>query len=98
MIELEIARHGLRLRVGRWHFRTWRSYVMKLPNGYRSPVPVYAVEFVDEDGDSFQLGVFFDLEIAEACRAQLEAEGRFPELSINYLAVHSRLKDWEWDR
>lgn len=72
---------------------------MKLPNGYRTPLHVYAVQFQDEsDGRSIQLGVFFDEKVAQACLAQLEAEGRYPELAINYMTVHSRLKDWEWNR
>lgn len=72
---------------------------MKLPDGYRSPVSVYAVECVDEDdGSSHQLGVFFDEEVARACRAQLRAEDRLRETVINYLPVHSRLEDWERDR
>lgn len=72
--------------------------MMKLPTGYRSPIPAYSVEVQTEEGSAGQLGVFFNLNVAEACRTQLLTEGRFPELAINYMVVHSRLKDWEWDR
>lgn len=71
---------------------------MKLPSGYRTPVHVYVVESEHEDdGNYYQVGAFLDETEAEACRQQLEAEG-FAGLVINHLTVHSRLKDWEWDR
>jgi hypothetical protein len=96
--EVQDARH-IRLRVGRWQFRTWRSRVMRLPNGYRPAEVCYAVELHDdEDGNSLgQVGAFFTLEAAEACLAQLESEGR-TNLVINLIPVHLRLEDWQFDR
>lgn len=96
VFELALDRKSAYLRIGRWTFRTWRSYVIKLPSGFRSPLPVYAVQ-LDDDGEAAQLGVFFDLEMAEACLAQLESEGH-ADLVINHMSVHSRLEDWKWDR
>ncbi|MFD6163140.1 hypothetical protein ACFWF7_21935 [Nocardia sp. NPDC060256] len=94
---IQDVRH-IRLRVGRWHFRTWRTWVMKLPRGYREPELVYSVEWYDEEGRSLgQLGAFFSMEMAEACVAQLEAEGR-TDLEINMIGVHTRLEDWQFDR
>jgi hypothetical protein len=70
---------------------------MRLPSGYRSPETIYAVEWRDEDDLSLgQIGAFFSLETAEACLAQLEAEGR-TDLVVNMIPVHSRLQDWEFD-
>ncbi|MFE3027173.1 hypothetical protein [Nocardia tengchongensis] len=99
MFELEIQDlRSIRLRVGRWHFRTWRSRLMKLPKGYRHPELVYAVELLDEDDKSpGQLGTFFSEETAQACVAQLEAEGR-ADLVVNMIPVHTRLEYWEFDR
>lgn len=96
----EFAVHGplrIRLRVGRWHFRTWRSFVMRLPKGYRAPEPIYEVIGYDSAGSMYQLAAFFDEEVAEALMAQLEAEGR-TGLAINHVFVHSRVVDWEFDR
>lgn len=98
MIELDVDRHGARLRVGRWHFRTWRSFVMKLPSGYRTPLLACAVEYEDEDGTTVQIAAFFDETVAEACKLRLKAAGRYPELHLRYLVIHSRLKDWQWNR
>lgn len=99
MFEFEVQdlRH-IRLRVGRWHFRTWRSWVMKLPKGYRGTEMVCVVEWhYGDDGSRAQLGAFFSEEEAQACMAQLEAEGR-GDLVVNYIAVHTRLEDWQFDR
>ncbi|WBQ05973.1 hypothetical protein [Kribbella sp. CA-293567] len=58
---------------------------------------VYIVEWLDDDDMSLgQIGAFFSEETAQACIAQLEAEGR-TDLAINMIAVHSRLQDWEWN-
>jgi hypothetical protein len=96
--EIQDLRH-IRLRIGRWHFRTWRSAFTVLPRGYRSPDAIYTVEWEDAEGNSGgQIGAFYSLQVAEACRAQLaEFEGR-TNLVINLLPVHTRLEDWELDR
>ncbi|MDQ0693189.1 hypothetical protein QF047_004149 [Arthrobacter sp. W4I7] len=100
MFEFEIQdlRH-IRLRIGGWHFRTWRSAFTVLSRGYRSPEPIYTVEWEDVEGNSGgQLGAFYSLQVAEACRTQLvDAEG-YTNLVINLIPVHTRLKDWELDR
>ena len=71
---------------------------MKLPSGYRAPEAIYAVEWLDDDERSQgQIGAFFSEETAEACMAQLQAEGR-TDLVVNVIPVHSRLQDWQWDR
>jgi hypothetical protein len=68
---------------------------MRLPNGYRRPELTYAVELHDPEGKSLgQVGAFFSMEGAEACRAQLESEGR-TDLVINQIPVHTRLEDWQ---
>lgn len=97
----------MRLRLGRLLLRTHGPYYFRwLPRGYRMPSPVYAVEWRDSrDGSSSQLGVFTTEADARACMARLVQEG-WKEcdvddddgLYINFLAVHERLKDWEWDR
>ncbi|MEU1432103.1 hypothetical protein ABZ412_34055 [Nocardia sp. NPDC005746] len=94
---MQDLRH-VRLRIGRWHFRTWSTWAIKLPNGYREPESVYAIEMLDKDDRSLgQLGAFISRETAEACVAQLEAEGR-TGVVINRIPVHSRLEDWQFDR
>lgn len=71
---------------------------MKLPKGYREPAPVYAIEMLDKDDRSLgQLAAFMSREMAEACVAQLEAEGH-TDLVINMIPVHTRLEDWQFDR
>lgn len=71
---------------------------MKLPSGYRPPESIYVVEWLDDDDRSLgQIGAFFSQEAAEACMAELEAEGR-TGLAVNIIAVHSRLQDWQWNR
>jgi len=89
----------MRLRLGRWHVRTWRSRFMLLPMGYRSPELVFAVERYHEELECSrgQLGVFVEEADALACKRQLEAEGR-DDIVINHLVVHSSLTDWEFDR
>ena len=89
----------VRLRIGRWHFRTWRSWVTKLPRGYREPEMVYTVEWHDEEGRSLgQAGAFFSLQAAERCLAELRTGVGDGELVVNMIAVHSRLADWRYDR
>jgi hypothetical protein len=99
VFEFEIqSPRRVRLRIGRWHFRTWRCWAMRLPNGYRSPESIYAVELHDEDDNSLgQLGAFFSLQAAEACMAQLAAAGH-TDVVVNVIPVHPRLQDWEFDR
>lgn len=97
VFEVQDLRH-IRVRIGRWHFRTWRSAFMVGPKGYRSPEAIYVVEWEDAEGNSIgQLGAFYSLQDAEACRAQLEFEGR-TNLVIYPIPVHTRLEDWEYDR
>jgi hypothetical protein len=96
-IEIHGVRH-VRLRVGRWHLRTWRPSVMILPKEYRSPEMAYAVEETDERGENLrQLGAFFSLPAAKACLSRLESEG-LTNLHINMIPIHARLDDWEFDR
>lgn len=72
--------------------------MMKLPRGYQAPELVWAVELLDEEGGhSYQLGVFFSKQTAEACRLQLEVEG-YTDLALNMIPVHTRLEDWQFDR
>lgn len=99
MFELEVqSLRRIRLRFGAWHFRTWRSYWMRLPKGYRSPEMIYEVVLLGEDDYVItQLGAFFDLRTAERCLAQYDAERR-DRMAINFVSVHSRLEDWEFNR
>lgn len=71
---------------------------MLLPTGYKSPFLVYLVEVQQEDGHNIQLGAFTTEAEAEACLAQLESEGYWQDLYINWVAIHERLTDWQWDR
>lgn len=89
----------MRLRLGRWQFRTWRSRFMLLPRGYRSPESIFSVEIYDEKAECSrgQVGVFFTEADAAACKRKLEAEGR-ADIVINYLAAHASVRDWEFDR
>ncbi|WP_460753902.1 hypothetical protein [Myceligenerans cantabricum] len=98
MFEFEVQSwRRVRVRLGSWHFRTWRSYWMRLPKGYRSPETVYEVVLLAEDDNVVaQMGAFFDLQTAEACLARYEPEVR-ERMAINYVGVHSRLEDWEFD-
>ena len=71
---------------------------MRLPNGYRSPEAIWAVEEFDEEDRSLgQFGVFFSVEAARACMTQLAAEGH-TDLAVIPISVYSRLQDWEHDR
>ncbi|WP_419703895.1 hypothetical protein [Promicromonospora sp. NFX87] len=99
MFELDVqSLRRIRLRFGSWHFRTWRSYWMRPPKGYRSPETIYEVVLLGEDNYVIaQLGAFFDLGTAERCLAQYDAARR-DRMAINYVSVHSRLEDWEFDR
>jgi hypothetical protein len=86
------------LRLGRLVLRSQRRHVMWLPSGYRSPLPVYSVVHVDERDESMsELGTFNDESVANACLQRLESEG-WTNLELNYLSVHDRLEDWEWNR
>jgi hypothetical protein len=89
----------IRLRIGRWHFRTWRSWVIRLPRGYRPPELIYTVEWHDEEGRSLgQAGAFFSEQAAKACLSDLAAGAGGGELVLNMIGVHDRLEDWRWDR
>ncbi|MFI9487332.1 hypothetical protein ACIG47_13160 [Promicromonospora sp. NPDC052451] len=98
MFEFEVQSLGrIRLRLGSWHFRTWRSYFMRLPKGYRTPETIYEVVLRSEDDTMIaQVGAFFDLSAAEACLAQYDADAQ-EHMAINYVSVHSRLEDWRHD-
>lgn len=88
----------IRLRVGRWHFRTWRTWVMRLPRGYRPPELIYAVEWHDVEERSLgQAGAFFSERAAKACLADLATGAGSGELVINMIPVHDRIEDWRWD-
>jgi hypothetical protein len=99
MFELEVqSLRRIRLRFGSWHFRTWRSYLMRLPKEYRSPETIYEVVLLAEDDNVIaQMGAFFDLRTAEKCLARFDTEAR-ERMAINYVSVHSRLQDWEFDK
>ncbi|KQS07998.1 hypothetical protein ASG04_12670 [Curtobacterium sp. Leaf183] len=89
----------IRVQLGRWHFRTWRSFFMLLPPGYTSGL-VWAVQFEQADPDSpatGQLGAFVDEEQARRCLEALEQEG-WSGLYLSMVPVHARLEDWQWDR
>ena len=71
------------------------------PEGYREPVTVWSVEFIDPrqpNEGSVQVGAFTSEKEAEALRQRLEDEGSLPPLRINLIPVHRRVEDWEWDR
>ncbi len=86
------------IRLGRLVLRSYRSYVMWLPSGYKEPFVVYLVQRTDErDGNSYQLGGFTTERAAAACITRLESEG-WRELYINTVPIHKRLTDWQWDR
>lgn len=98
-LEVQSWRH-VRVRLGRWHFRTWPSLFMLLPCGYSPSRTIWAVEFEknDLDGPSTgQLGAFVDEEEARTCLEALEQEG-WTGLYLNMIQVHARLEDWRWDR
>ena len=88
------------LRLGRWHFRTWRSFFINLPRGYRNPEMIYQVVRWSDETDSIELalGAFDSASEARRLIEALEAEGRHGNLSMNYIPVHARVTDWEFDR
>jgi hypothetical protein len=91
---------AVRLRVGRWHFRTWPSFFMLLPRGNKPSIAVWAVQIDVDDVDgprTVQLGAFTDERVAQSCVEALEQEGR-SGLYLNMISVHARLEDWRWDR
>jgi len=86
------------VHIGRLVLRSHHQYVMWLPSGYKAPMIVYLVEWLDERDQSVcQFGGFTTEGEAQACIARLEAEGR-GDLWINICPIHERLSDWEWDR
>ncbi|MCA0143394.1 hypothetical protein [Blastococcus sp. LR1] len=88
----------MHIRLGRLVLRTYRSYVMWLPSGYKEPSIVYLVETHDEEeGRSYQLGGFTTEREAQACIRKLESEG-WTGLDTNIVTVHERLTDWQWNR
>ena len=98
MFELEVRdwRH-IRLRIGRWHFRTWRAFTVKLPSGYVRPELAYAVEQLDADDRSVAfLGAFVSEALAHACMAQLESRG-WTDLIIHPFPLYARLEEWNFD-
>lgn len=95
--EIQSLRH-VRLRLGRWHFRTWRGHFMKLPRGYVSPEMVCEV-IREPDGEFIQYGAFFSEAEAQRLLDLLVDQGiDRDDLAINWVPVHTRLEDWEWDR
>ena len=73
---------------------------MNLPRGYRGPETIYQVGKWDEDTDFmlYALGAFDSKAEAQRLIEMLEAEGVHGELALNYIPVHARLADWEFDR
>ena len=60
---------------------------------------IYEVaRIADDDHIEGQLAAFDSESEAKRCLALLETEGRHGDLILNYVAVHSRLEDWSWDR
>ena len=91
MFEFEV--HGplsIRLRVGSWHFRTWRSFVMRAPKGYRSPERIYEVIEYDSTGAMCLLAAFFD----EAVRGGYADQDMNQELTAIELSqyLHDRYR------
>jgi hypothetical protein len=89
----------MHLRLGRLVLRSYRSYVMWLPAGYKSSQLVYLVEarVHDEDEHLSTLGAFTTKREAESCVKVLESQG-YPDITLSFVAVHERLSDWQWDR
>lgn len=88
----------MHIRLGRLVLRTYRSYVMWLPSGYKEPLDVYLVEEHDEEeGHSYQSGGFTTEREAQACIKKLKSEGS-TGLYVNHVVVHERLTDWQWNR
>jgi len=97
-LDIQSPRH-IRVHVGRWHFRTWRSHVMKLPEGYVSPEIAYSVELETDADGWIQCGAFFSETPARGLMERLIRDGVDAErLRINVIAIHCRLEDHEWDR
>jgi len=44
------------------------------------------------------VGAFTTKAAATKLMRRLKNEDRFPNLRINIIGVHERVKDWEWDR
>jgi hypothetical protein len=66
--------------------------------GGSTPETIYEVVLLGEDDYVIaQLGAFFDLRTAERWLAQYDTERR-DQMAINYVSVHSRLEDWEFNR
>jgi hypothetical protein len=71
------------------------------PQGYTEPSVVWSVEYVDPrepEAGSHQVGAFTTESEAQKLRGRLEAQGFIAELGINFIPVHQRVEDWEWDR
>ncbi|GHF17903.1 hypothetical protein [Pseudolysinimonas yzui] len=100
MFELEVVNPlHWRVRIGPWQFRTWRTFFMKVPRGYRSPELIYEVaRIADDDHLEGQLAAFDSEPEAKRYFALLEAEGRHGDLILNYVTLHSRLEDWSSNR
>lgn len=102
MFEFEVlSPMHIRLRVGRWHFRTWRSVFMRLPKSYTGPETVYEVVLRTEDDEHTTLvyGAFFSEKPALALIERLVVDGKDRDrLGINLIDVYVRLDDYEWNR
>ncbi len=100
MFEFEIqAPTQIRVRIGRWHFRTWRRHFMRLPKGYISPDTAYVVEFRTDDEGCVQYGAFFTEDPAQRLMERLIGDGLDAErLRINMVSIYRSLEDHEWDR
>ena len=76
------------------------------PKGYVAPQIIWCVESEqrraglpdNDDGLVTQLGAFTTKAAAKKLMRRLKNEDRFPNLRINIIGVHERVKDWEWDR
>lgn len=102
MFELEVRspRH-IRLRIGRWHFRTWHPRFMRLPRGYATPETVYAVHQLGDDRDNIDVTYahFFSEPPAAQLLERLVSDGVPRErLVISVESVHFTYEDYEHDR
>jgi hypothetical protein len=66
------------------------------PPGYTEPVVVCLVEETNEAGETRQVGGFFSVEEATTLLWRVLRQGR--DAHLNYVAIHHRVVDWEWDR
>ncbi len=66
------------------------------PPGYSDPVSCVLVEETNEAGETYQVGGFFSVEEATTLLWRLLSEGR--DAHLNYVTIHHRVADWEWDR